>query len=244
MDRHLGGGDLQSHQLIFVKGATSMAYSRKVLTAGAVCVAALALIGTGAGATFSDAVHATQSINAGTMNVQISDAAGSISADGKSVTLPAFGPTGSTFETNNVITVKNYGHIPATFDSFQMTESHVGTANNNALFTQTNVCIQSTDPVSAGGHPWVEGNGPLATAVALTPTVKENPLVLQPGDTMTFSVDFYAGLDSTCGTISSDGSATKAAWEGYSGPYHTPASLTDAAQGGSITPTLTFKLNG
>jgi len=245
MDRHLGGGDLQSHQLIILKGATSMAYSRKVLTAGAVCVAALALIGTGAGATFSDAVHANRTITAGTMNVQISDGGGgTVSADGKSVTLSPVGPTGSTFESEHqIVTIKNYGNIPVTSDAIQMTESHVGTANNNALLAQTYVCIQSTD---YSGGPWTEGNGPLATAVALTPTVKQNAVVLQPGDTITFSVDFYAGQDSThCKPIYSDGPHTAATWFQYDGgPYHTPASLTDAAQGGVITPTLTFSFTG
>ena len=128
-----------------------------------------------------------------------------------------------------------------------MTDSHVGTANNNALFAQTNVCIRSTDPVGSGGHgPWTEANGPLATAVALNPTVTENPLVLQPGDTMTFSVDFYAGMDSTtCNRVYSDGPGTEAIWDGYlGGMYHTPASLTNAAQGGTITPTLTFNVTG
>jgi predicted ribosomally synthesized peptide with SipW-like signal peptide len=218
-----------------------MAFPRKVLLAGAVGVAALALIGTGAGATFTDAVHAKQSITAGTMNIQVT-AGGNISADHKTVTLAAFGPTGSTFDTHEqTVTVKNNGNIPATFDSFQMSESHVGTANNNALFAETNVCIRSTDPSGT----WVEGNGPLATAVALNPTVKENPVVLQPGSTMTFSVDFYAGQDSICGTTSSDGSNTRAAWDGYDGgSYHTPASLTNAAQGGTITPTLTFNVTG
>lgn len=223
-----------------------MAISRKVLTAGAVGVAALALIGTGAGATFTDAVHANQSVTAGTMNIQIT-AGGNISADHKSVQLAPVGPTGSTFaSTPQVVTVKNNGNIPATYDSFQMSDSHVGTANNNALFAQTNVCIKSTDPVGTGGDgPWVEGNGPLGTAVALNPTVKENPLVLQPGDTMTFSVQFYAGMDSACGTTSSDGTNTRAAWDGYDGgPYHTPASLTNAAQGGTITETLTFNVTG
>jgi hypothetical protein len=246
-DRDPCDGDPQSQQDTFVKGPTPMAFSRKALTAGAVCVAALALIGTGAGATFTDAVHANRTITAGTMNIQIA-AGGNISADHKSVTLSPVGPTGSTFESpEQVVTVKNSGNIPATFDSFQMTDSHVGTANNNALFAQTNVCIRSTDPVGSGGDgPWTEGNGPLATAVALNPTVKENPLVLQPGDTMTFSVDFYAGQDSTrCNAVYSDGSHTEAAWEGYmGGPYHTPASLTNAAQGGTITPTLTFNVTG
>ena len=222
-----------------------MAYSRKFLTAGAVGVAALALIGTGAGATFTDAVHANRTVTAGTMNVQITDGdGGNVSADGKSVTLPPVGPTGSTFESDHhIITITNLGNIPATADAIQMTESHVGTANNNALFAQTNVCIQSTD---ASGGPWTEGNGPLATAVALNPTVKQNPVVLQPGQSMTFSVDFYAGQDpSYCNPISSDGSHTRAAWDGYNGgPYHTPASLTNAAQGGTITPTLTFSFTG
>jgi hypothetical protein len=222
-----------------------MAYSRKLLTAGAVGVAALALIGTGAGATFTDAVHAHRTINAGTMNVQIVDGAGgAVSADGKSVTLPDVGPTGSTFESEHkIVTIKNLGNIPATADAIQMTESHVGTANNNALLAQTNVCIQSTD---ASGGPWTEGNGPLTTAIALNPTVKQNPVVLQPGDTMTFSVEFYAGQDSSeCNPTSSDGSNTRAAWDGYDGgPYHTPASLTNAAQGGTITPTMTFSFTG
>jgi hypothetical protein len=36
-----------------------------------------------------------------------------------------------------------------------------------------------------------------------------------------------------------------AAWDGYDGgPYHTPASLTNAAQDGSVTPTLTFSFTG
>jgi hypothetical protein len=222
-----------------------MAFSRKVLTAGAVGVAALALIGTGAGATFSDAVHANRTITAGTMNVQISDGGGgTVSADGKSVTLSPVGPTGSTFESaHQIVTVTNQGQIPVTSDAIQMTESHVGTANNNALFAQTNVCIQSTD---YSGGPWTEGNGPLATAVALNPTVKQNPVVLQPGKSLTFSVDFYAGQDSSyCHKVYSDGPSTEAAWAGYmGGPYQTPASLTNAAQGGVITPTLTFSFTG
>jgi hypothetical protein len=222
-----------------------MATSHKVLTVGAVGVAALALIGTGAGATFTDAVHETQSVQAGTMNVQVTGPSGSSrSADGKTITLPTFGPTGSTFESpRQLITITNNGNIPATADAIQMTESHPSAGNNNALFAQTNVCIQSTD---ASGGPWTEGNGPLATAVALNPTVKQNPVVLNPGQTMTFSVTYYAGKDSSyCNPVSSDGPHTQAAWDGYQGhAYQTPASLTNAAQGGKITPTLTFSFTG
>ncbi len=222
-----------------------MARSRKVLTVGAIGVAALALIGAGASATFTGAVDATQTITAGTMELTITNGGGgTVSADGTSVTLPAFGPTGSTFETTHrVLTVKNTGNIPVESLAFQMSESHPGTARNNALLAQTNVCIQSTD---VSGGPWTEGNGPLSTAIALNPTVAQNPVHLVPNQSMTFSVDFYAGQDSTsCNAVSSDGTNTTAAWNGYQGHgYQTPASLTNAAQGGVIKPTLTFKFTG
>jgi hypothetical protein len=221
-----------------------MAYSRKLLTFGALGVASLALIGIGAGATFTDHVDATQTVNAGTMNMQITDGGGgTVSADGKTVTLPALAGGGSTFQTDHrIITVTNHGSATATAAAFQMTESDAGHANDHALLAQTNVCIQSTD---VSGGPWTEGNGPLTTGIALHPSVVENPVHLAPGDSMTFSVEFYAGKDSSCRPVSSDGSHTMAAWDGYDGgPYHTPASLTDAAQGGSITPTLSFSFTG
>ena len=137
----------------------------------------------------------------------------------------------------------NTGNVPATFDAIQMSESHdTGSSASNALEREMNVCIQSTD---ASGGPWTEGNGPLTAAVALTPSVKENPVVLQPGDTATYQVSFYAGQDSHCNSVSSDGSHTKAAWDGYLGhAYQTPAPLNNDAQGGSVTPTLTFSYTG
>ncbi len=70
-----------------------MALSRKALAIGTMGVAALSLIGIGAGASFTDAVHATQSVQAGTMNMQISGP-GSVSADHKSITLSTLRPDG------------------------------------------------------------------------------------------------------------------------------------------------------
>jgi hypothetical protein len=221
-----------------------MARSRKIFTASAVGIAALALIGAGATATFTGSVDATQTITAGTMGLTITNGGGgTVSADGRSVTLPAFGPTGSTFQTpNRILTVTNTGNVTVKAAAFQMTETDAGNANDIALLAQTNVCIRSTD---LSGGPWTEGNGPLATAVALNPTVVENPVVLVPNQSMTFSVDFYAGQDSVCHPVSSDGSHTADAWNGYQGHgYLTPASLTNAAQGGVITPTLTFSFTG
>jgi predicted ribosomally synthesized peptide with SipW-like signal peptide len=220
-----------------------MAKSRKFLTVSALGVAAFALIGAGATATFHDSVNGSQTITAGTMNVQITDGAGgSVSGDGKSVTLPPTGPVGSQFQTTHrIITVKNNGNIAVDSAKISMTEAHGSSGPNNALLAQTNVCIQSTD---YSGGPWTEGNGPLTAAIALG--VVQNDVHLLPGDSLTFSVDFYAGQNSTqCHAVHSDGPNTNTAWDGYlGGAYTTPASLTDAAQGGVITPTLTFSFTG
>jgi len=220
-----------------------VAVSRSVVALVGAGILGIAAVGLGAGATFTDAVHANQTITAGTMHMTVTSSRGTVSSDGRTITLPSFGPVGSTFETDQTtIRVHNSGNIPATTKAFQLSEAHGSSPASAALLNQMNVCIMSTDPSGT----WTEGNGPLTTGVALTPTVNENPVVLQPGQSMTFSVGFYAGQDSThCNAVSSDGSHTEAAWDGYDGgPYHTPASLTSAAMGGVVTPTLTFSFEG
>jgi|BarGraNGADG00312_2_1021985.scaffolds.fasta_scaffold11845_3 predicted ribosomally synthesized peptide with SipW-like signal peptide len=214
-----------------------MALSRKLLTSGAIGVAAFALIGVGASATFTDAVHANQTVTAGTIGVTITNAAGTLSADGKTITLPPVGPVGSTFETSNgAIWVTNTGNVTVTAAAFQLGQTTNGSTASAYLRDQLNVCIKSTD--SSGT--WVEANGRLMTGVNLVPSVVENPITLAPGESMPFSVNFYAGKDSACGTVSSDGPNTASRW----GSYVTPASLTNAAQGGVVTPTLTFSFTG
>jgi hypothetical protein len=220
------------------------------LTAGLLGLGAvgLALVGVGAGATFTDSTASTQTISAGTLSMSVSspDAAGcrSAAAGCQSLTLPSVGPVGSKFLTPaTVVTMTNTGTIPATFAAIQMSESHnLGSSASNALEREMNVCIQSTD--NSGG-PWTEGNGPLSAAVALTPSVEENPVTLQPGESATYQVSFYAGQDSGCHSVSSDGSNTRGRWDGYLGhAYQTPAGLNDDAQGGSVTPKLTFSYTG
>jgi hypothetical protein len=219
-----------------------MSVSRPLVALLTVGVLGVATVGVGAGATFTQAVRSTQTITAGTMNVTVSGP-GSVSSDGKSITLPAPAAVGSTFETaRQVVTVTNNGNIPVHSVRIGMTESHnLGSAASNALAAQMNVCIQSTD---YSGGPWTEGNGPLAAAVALG--VDQNPVVLNPGQSLTFWATFYAGKDSSnCSATHSDGTNTRAAWNGYlGGAYTTPAALTDAAQGGVVTPTLVFSFEG
>ena len=224
-----------------------MAYSRKFLTVGAMGVAAFALIGAGATASFNDSTSSNQRITAGTASVVVY-AAGTncptAAYNCKSLTLPAVGPVGSTFLTTNpTVWMKNTGNVPVAYAAIKMTESHNGNdAASNALLAQMNVCIKSTNP--NGAWSGVEGNGPLTTALALTPSVGQNPEALAVGQSAPYSVDFYAGKDSNCGIVISGGQGTTNLWAGISGAYKTPASLTDAAQGGVVTPTLTFSVKG
>jgi len=228
-----------------------MARSRKFFTAGAVGVAAIALIGAGASATFTAHTTSTQTVTAGRLAVSLSspDVPGCTDASNSctSLTLPAFGPTASTFETaNQTITMTNTGTIPVHFDGndagteglgIQMTAAVNSTLASAYLRDQMNVCIQGGD---ASGS-WVEGNGPLTTALALHPSVRENPVELAVGGTATYNVNFYAGKNSVCGDIISSGTNTTNTWVAQQGhSYLTPASLTNEAMGGVVTPTLTW----
>lgn len=212
-----------------------MAKSRKFLTAGAIGVAAFALIGAGASATFTDAANSAQKITAGTMSLYAHSVGGSTSPDGRTVTLPAFGPTGSTFETTNQpVLITNNGNVTVTELEIRLSDANDGSANAVALRNQVNVCMWS--------DPWIVANGPLTTGEALSPAVVLNPVDLAPGETETMYVDFYAGKNSArCGgLVSSSGPNTASRW----GSYSTPASLTNAAQGGVVTPTMTFNFIG
>lgn len=224
-----------------------MRLSRPVVALAGVGLLGLAAIGAGAGATFTTDVQSNQTVTAGTLHVSVT-APGGQCTDGRpdgchTLKLPAVGPVGSTFETEpTVVTMTNTGNIPAYFSAIQMSESHnLADAASNAFANQMNVCIKSTDTSGT----WVEGNGPLSAAVALNPTVQENPVKLDPGQTATYQMNFYAGQDSVCGAKYSDGPGTTARWTGYlGGSYQTPASLNNDAQGGVVTPTLTFSFTG
>ncbi len=223
-----------------------MNLTRPAIAVAGLAVAGAAFVGSGAGATFTTSTVSGQTVKAGTLHVSVAGSNTTCTLNDASgchaLTLPDVGPVGSTFDTKaTVIKMTNTGDIPAYFSSIQMSETHANNTASDALRNQMNVCIHSKDPSGT----WVEGNGPLTTATALTPTVQENPVELKPGQSATYWVEFYAGEDSSCGTTVSDGSHTASAWEGYDGGgYTTPASLTNAAEGGSVTPALTFAFTG
>ena len=160
-----------------------MSVSRPLVALLGVGFMGIAAIGAGASATFTTSTASTQTITAGKVSMSLSapNVPGCTSAADHchALTLPAVGPVGSTFETPATkVTMTNTGNIPTYFDAIQITASIGGNAASTALKNQMNICIQGKD---ASGGPWVEGNGPLTTALALHPSVVENPVKLQPG---------------------------------------------------------------
>jgi len=229
---------------------------RFIALIGVVSLAGLGLIGAGANAIFTTSSTSSQTITAGTPQVVLSSADASNGCTTIAIAEANPGPcsgtltlnppaiVGSTFETPaSQIWVTNTGNVPVTETSIQMGASSGGSSADNALYSQMNVCLHSWD-VSFGpytGLGWVEANGPLSTAVALVPTVVENPVVIAPGASIWYSMEFYAGKNSLCGNIYSSGPNTSARWAAYEGgAYSTPASLTNAAEGGVVTATFTY----
>lgn len=232
-----------------------MSLSRPAVALAGVALAGIAVAGVGAGATFQASTTSSQKVTAGTLDVSVwsPSVSGCTSASNHchALSLADVGPVSSTFETTpTVVYVTNTGNIPATYDSFQLSATDGNNSVSDNLLGEMNVCLRSTDPGYAfgdepGTHTWVEGNGPLTAAIALKPTVKENGVVLQPGQSATYAVDFYAGKNSVCGQEYSDGPNTIAAWTNkLGGPYQTPASLGNEAMGGVVTPTLSFNFTG
>jgi hypothetical protein len=228
---------------------------RNLAMMGVMGVGGLGLIGAGAHAVFTTSSVSKQTITAGTPQVVLSsaDAANGCTtiaiaeanpgtcSGTLSLTSPA--PVGSTFETPaSQVWVTNTGNVPVTETSIQMGATAGNSAGNN-LLDQMSVCLHSWDlsygPAYAGPG-WVEANVPLSAAIARTPTVVENPVVIAPGASIWYSMDFYAGQDSACGSIYSSGPSTSAFYTGELGAYTTPASLSNNAEGGIVTPTFTY----
>jgi len=191
-----------------------MAYSRKVLTVGALGVAALALIGTGAGATFHDSAKAQQTITAGNLSVLITSPSGSTSPDGKTVTLNTLTNEPSHFSgPQETITVKNNGAVPATVTGFTAADTYDNAALEGALNIQL---------VDSGGHQIC--NDLISTLKAGT------GFIAIPGGTTIAT----GGSMNVYVTFSSSGNSD--------GNYGT--GLPQAAQRGSVTPTLTANVTG
>lgn len=191
-----------------------MAMSRKVLTAGAAGVAALALIGAGASATFNGEVNGKSPILAGTLAMTVSSPTDGALVNGNTVTFAQFGPTQSSFTTpvQEVVT-KNDGDIVASAITFKVTD-----LNNNAAFaSQVYVKVDSWNAPNKQGEMVNIYTGTLAGLEALgTQTITGN---VPAGATDPFQVTYYAGSNGA-------------------------PSLTNPAMGGLLIPTITVGYQG
>ena len=162
-----------------------MAYSRKVLTVGALGIAAFALIGAGASATFTDGTAAQKTITAGTMNMTITSTTPGAwrTTDGKTLTLAAYGPVGSTFSTGpQTVIVSNNSSIDAKLVKLSVTAP----TSNEQLRDGIYVKIQmagANSPVYDGLLADLESSA--------TPFIKGQTIAA--GTSMTADVTFYAG---------------------------------------------------
>jgi hypothetical protein len=218
-------------------------WRRTLVVFGAIVALTLSLVASSAYGYFTTHGSGTGSASIGTLGVAVSTpysaAVGgykgpctSASVGCTSITLPTVEPVGSRFDTTPVpITITNTGSIPITESEIRLTASTNGTAGSY-LRDEMNLCISSGDVTTT-----VVANGPLSYGLVHDPSVTLTGPTLAPGATDEYAVDFYAGQDSTtCNKTASDDPDTAAAW----GPYVTPPSLTNAAEGGAVDVTLTW----
>jgi predicted ribosomally synthesized peptide with SipW-like signal peptide len=129
--------------------------TRKIVIAGAGAAAALSLIGVGAGASFTDATSASQSVTAGTINLQMSTDGGNFY---KRVTFAEQGPVGSAGGTfTRELTLKNSGNLPVHLTSYM-------------LSSRGDLPLS----VSAEGFPLADGTNNLPVDVVLNPNTTQH----------------------------------------------------------------------
>jgi predicted ribosomally synthesized peptide with SipW-like signal peptide len=149
----------------------------------------MALIGAGASATFTDDVHADQSIRAGELEVSVRGPSGS-SSDGKTVTLARVGPVGSTFTTGpQRVFAMNSGTVSA--HAVRLRASTTG--GPRSLPAEIYVKIVKWSGTNGTGTDTEVYNGTL-TNLEANPLSINGP-VFVPSDWDQFDVTFYAGSD-------------------------------------------------
>lgn len=198
---------------------------RKIVVGIAGGAAVLSLIGVGAGASFTDAVAATQTVNAGTLTLGIEQAGGQ-----HSYTLPATAPEGSTFTTGpQLVTTHNYGTVTANAILLSASSTNTNQSLHDALYVE----IDSYTAPDMGGTKVVAYNGPLSGLEA-NPQALTGPVA--PGQTDPFYVTYYAGTNGP--------NASGASNVGFGSDVDNSTDLPTTAQGGSVTPTITVTYSG
>jgi hypothetical protein len=213
---------------------------------GGLGVAAIALIGAGASAVFTTSTTSSQSITAGTLSVVLYGPSGSSGDGSNTLTLPSVGEVGSTFATTPVeVQIYNNGNITASEISLKVTDTN----NNSTLQSEVYACMVSG---WASSTPWVmfneplwqiESYGSLPLAGQGTP-VSATGADIAPGASDYYTLQFYAGPTAAtqCGsTVDWWGPAPN-----YPAGTTNPAAaaLGSTAQGGTVIPALTLTYSG
>jgi predicted ribosomally synthesized peptide with SipW-like signal peptide len=210
---------------------------RKMAMMGVMGVGGLGLIGAGAHATFTQDTSSSQAITAGYLNVDLS-ASGATGNGTPNITLAPLGPVGSSFVSGaELITITNNGNVPVSEVALKVSDTN----NNSTLQSETNVCFYSDGQLLV--------NEPLSTVEGYGAAVVGGSIAA--GATDTYTAVFYAGAtDAGCGAYFTGISGSSyTGYEGYSG---TPAfgtngtapTLTNPAEGGTITPKITLSYQG
>jgi len=186
-------------------------------------IAGLGLIGAGAHAIFTTSTVSSQNITSGTLSVVLNGPAGSGGQGTTSLTLPAVGPTPSSFTTGDqVITITNNGDIPAS----EITEAIGTTYPASDLATQLSVCEVSSGTVIYNG---------LLSGAQYTQSIAGT---IDPTFTDSYIVNIYAGSETTaCGAVYTVGAP---AVLGTS----TAPDLNNLAEGETITVSVTLGYQG
>jgi len=199
--------------------------SRTLLGSSVAAVVGLGLIGVGSHALFMQDTVSDQQITAGTMKVVVSEG-GATTLSGPTLTLSAVGPTNSSFTTgDHTVTITNLGDITVKEMVSTPGNNVAAGAANTALANQVYLCEVSSGTVIY--------NGLLKNAGAQA--IEGN---LTPGQTDSYSVNYYAGnVQTACGAVTTVGAAAS------TGISSAP-SLTNDAMGGVINPTMTVSYTG
>ena len=220
---------------------------RTMAVLGGLGVASIALIGVGAAATFTTSTTSSQSITAGTLSVVLYGPSGSSGDGSNTLTLPSVGEVGSTFATTPVeVQIYNNGNITASEISLKVTDTN----NNSTLQSEVYACMVSG---WASSTPWVmfneplwqiESYGSLPLAGQGTP-VSATGADIAPGASDYYTLQFYAGPTAA----TQCGSTVDWYWPAPAYPqspaYNTAAaSLTTPAEGGTVIPALTLTYSG
>jgi predicted ribosomally synthesized peptide with SipW-like signal peptide len=160
-----------------------------MVVAAALSVGALGLVGVGTGATFTDAVHNSQQVTAGTLDVQLAadGATGALSTDGKTFTFPAAGPVTSDWTSGpQALFINNMGTIPAKAITLSASETHNADSQSASLLSEMWVKIYSW---SAPNTPVLVVDEPLSTL--LSHPIAISGAIPAPGQDW-FSTEFHA----------------------------------------------------